>query len=76
MLNDRLNVLLLYSLVQLPLHHFIMNTKEVIFLRSLIGIVSQAFLRICQFLTEVLMLLLDLLWRLLDEFVLPLDLGR
>ena len=53
-----------------------MNTKEVIFLRSLIGIVSQAFLRICQFLTEVLMLLLDLLWRLLDEFVLPLDLGR
>jgi hypothetical protein len=53
-----------------------MNTKEVIFLISLVDIVSQAFLRICQFLAEVLVFLLDLLWRLLNEFVLLLDLGR
>jgi hypothetical protein len=52
------------------------NTKEVIFSISLVDIVSQAFLRIRQFLAKVLVLLLNLLWRLLDEFVLSLDLGK
>jgi len=75
MLNNRLDILLLYSLVQLSLHHFIVNMKEVIFLISLVNIVSQTFLHIDEFFTKVIMLLLNPLQCLLDELILSLNLS-
>jgi hypothetical protein len=57
-LNKRLDVLLLYyGLVQLPFHHFVMNTKEVIVSISLFDLVFQAFLHILKLLAKVIMLL-------------------
>jgi len=81
-LNDRLDLLdlLLYNCliqlpVQLPLHHFIMNLKEVIFLIYVFHLVLQALLRILELLAEVLVFIPNLLQSPLDELILLLDLG-
>ena len=76
MLNNRLDVFLLlhHGLVQLPLYHFIINTK-VILPVCVFDLLFQAFLRIRKFLAEVLVLFPNLLRGLLNELVLPLDLG-
>ena len=66
-----LSILFDHSYVQVPLqlllHHFIMNLKEVILLVYVFDLSSQAFLRIRELLTKVFVLFSLLLRRLLKN---------
>jgi hypothetical protein len=52
-----------------------MNLKKVIFSVCVFDLVLQALLRILELLAEVLVFFPNLLWSLLNELVLSLDLG-
>jgi hypothetical protein len=78
-LNDRLDLLDLLNCliklpIQLPLYHFIVNLKEVIFPVYVFDLVFQALPRILELLTEVLVFFPNLLQGPLNELILPLNL--
>jgi len=85
MFNKWLDILCILSILfdrsliqvplQLPLHHFIMNLKEVILPVYLFDLGSQAFLRIRELLAKVFVLFSLPLRRPLNELVVLLDLG-